>query len=470
MAIWDKKEKTTTLSADSRKCLNCGDNLKFFVEEGYLKCVSCGSEFSPEIFEISEALEEKIEHEIDFNSEKEDEITRFFKENHQEIICNSCGSVVVTGKNTISTFCSFCGSPAVIGRRIQKEFLPDGIIPFKVSREDAEKSIRKWAKECPDVPFSFLSHAKFEKMTAIYVPFWLVDAECEMNVSGSCYRYDAMTSTYEEYFVRRNGTFPMQLVPFDGSKRIPDTLMEAIEPYDYSELAEFNDSYLNGVYAERYDQSPSDLAPRIANRFRDYMYELAKELTDDKKYTTFNLKNNYSTASKYKCYYALLPVWYLHYKYKGNECFIAVNGQTGEASGRLPESKFRSFLAKLKVYNVAIVPIVAYFVFMMAVLVSLFLLMHQNSLGEAFADLIVWITFIMVSGGVALLGAFNKRLKAKYDKKHPVKKLDSMPDPFTYIDRANMEIKKRTDDYIGTVELEENKRGRNLYRLINSKR
>lgn len=464
MAIWDIKEKTTTLSADSRKCLNCGDNLKFFVEEGYLKCVSCGSEFSPEIFEINAVLEEKIEHEIDFNSEKEDEITRFFREKHQEIICNACGSVVLTNKNTISTFCAFCGSPAVIERRIQKEFLPDGIIPFKVSRDDAQQNIRKWLKTQKTAPRGFMSQKMLDKMTGIYVPFWLVDADCEMNVSGSCYRYDHMNQVYYEYFVRRNGSFPMKLVPFDGSKRIPDTLMEAIEPYDYKELVDFNDSYLNGVYAERYDQSPSELAPRIHGRFKDYMYELARKLTDDK-YTTHDMNKNYSTASNYKCYYALLPVWFLTYTYNGGEYSIAVNGQTGEVAGRTPDSAWGKFINGVNNHYALIVSSII--VLGMAALT--FMLLRPLNIGVAIM-LTCYVTTLLA---VACLAAYKSLYRYKIRKNPPqneIDKLKGMPDPFNYIDQSKMKIHLRTDDYIGTVELEGNKKGRNLYRLINSKR
>ena len=55
-------------------------------------------------------------------------------------------------------------------------------------------------------------------------------------------------------------------IPVDGSKAIDDTTMEAIEPYDYKDLTEFNLSYLSGYMADKYDQEPDALTERVYER------------------------------------------------------------------------------------------------------------------------------------------------------------------------------------------------------------
>lgn len=52
----------------------------------------------------------------------------------------------------------------------------------------------------------------------------------------------------------------------DGSKAIDDTMMEAIEPYEYQDLTEFNMSYLSGYMADKYDQEPDELTGRVYER------------------------------------------------------------------------------------------------------------------------------------------------------------------------------------------------------------
>ena len=49
-------------------------------------------------------------------------------------------------------------------------------------------------------------------------------------------------------------------------KAIDDTMMEAIEPYDYKDLTEFDMSYLSGYMADKYDQEPDELTERVYER------------------------------------------------------------------------------------------------------------------------------------------------------------------------------------------------------------
>ena len=43
-------------------------------------------------------------------------------------------------------------------------------------------------------------------------------------------------------------------------------MMEAIEPYEYQDLTEFNMSYLSGYMADKYDQEPDELTGRVYER------------------------------------------------------------------------------------------------------------------------------------------------------------------------------------------------------------
>jgi len=350
MAIWDEKEETliVTESADSHKCLSCGGVLKFSTVEGMLVCVSCGNRYYPETFEINEMLSERRELDIDSEEAKkraeEDEYKIERKPKH-EIVCNSCGATVVTEVNTVSTYCAFCGSTAIMKDRLKKEFRPDYIVPFKITKDEAMKKVKEWAKTRHFVPREFDTQANYEKITGIYVPFWLVDADCHMDIGGGGVKQER-DGTEMYYDVRRRGMFKMRRVPFDGSKKINDKMMESIEPFDYAEMVPFVDSYLEGMYAERYDLSPKDMAERICDRFRDYMYQIGKEMITYTGYKSLNIDDDCSVPKNYKCNYALLPVWLLSFNYNGLTYRVAVNGQTGEIDGQIPESPVKRGLWK----------------------------------------------------------------------------------------------------------------------------
>lgn len=66
--------------------------------------------------------------------------------------CPSCGAQIVTDATTAATFCYYCHNPVVLGGRLEGKFLPDQVIPFAVSREDAEKGFKDYVCKKKFVP------------------------------------------------------------------------------------------------------------------------------------------------------------------------------------------------------------------------------------------------------------------------------------------------------------------------------
>ena len=53
--------------------------------------------------------------------------------------------------------------------------------------------------------------------------------------------------------INRGGSIGFEKVPVDGDSKIPDDLMESIEPFEISEAVAFQPAYLAGYLADRYD-------------------------------------------------------------------------------------------------------------------------------------------------------------------------------------------------------------------------
>ena len=53
--------------------------------------------------------------------------------------------------------------------------------------------------------------------------------------------------------------------------------------------------------------------------------------------------------------YALLPVWFLNYNYKGKDYEFAMNGQTGSMFGELPISSSKKNFFKLGIFLIAFI-------------------------------------------------------------------------------------------------------------------
>ena len=353
MAIWDRpagadgfdSSDVKTYSADSYKCPNCASSLVYELEHGAMICRNCGGLFDPETLDkvgsFGLANPEK-DYDGTIEISKEDE-------SRQEIVCNSCGAQIVTDKNTSSTYCAFCGSPAIVTRRLTREFKPDYIIPFKFNKDKAISLFEEHCAGIPHLPKDFKSQKVLAKMSGLYVPTWIISTEVDVNVVGKGNMGRMVDDSYAEMHKSDNGDyskltygkvkFRLKNVPFDGEVKIPNRLMSAAEPFDYSELVRFRPEYLQGFFAEKYDEMPLDMTDRIYTRLDKYTLQLCDELTfgfDDFVPESSGSVTRYHNQD---IKYALLPCWFLNIEYDGKNYQYIINGQTGKVSGEFPYAK-----------------------------------------------------------------------------------------------------------------------------------
>ena len=339
--------------ADTIKCPNCGGNLLFNADLQKLTCEFCGGSFLPE--EIKDEVENvasddaqrtdgDVKSPLDFGTGEvpEEGSGDAIDPNAMNFVCNSCGASLVTDGNTSATFCTFCGSPALVGQRLTRAFRPKYLIPFKYGKDKAITSFFKWCKGGRFAPFGFVSDENVEKITGLYVPFWLFDVTADMDVVGegdivnSVTHGDTTTTTTKTYRFTRKGRYGWRNIPLDAETRVDDMLMEAIEPFDFKEMIPYDYRYLPGFFADVYDLTDKDLSSRASKRAKAYLKEEYKKTV--KKYNAVRVKSDNSKVNEPKAEYALLPVWFLHYKYLGKDYNFVMNGQTGEVAGVPPVS------------------------------------------------------------------------------------------------------------------------------------
>ncbi len=320
------------MNATDHKCPACSASLPFDPTTGTWKCEYCGTTYTIEDLEKVEAK----------NSEREAKKDRINgrKMDVDEYSCPNCGAKIVTDENTTATFCVYCGSTSIIKNRLRGMYQPDMIIPFKTTKEQAIEAFKKCTKGKLFAPSDFAKKEQIEKISGVYIPFWLYDCVAEGEISGTAekintwtagdYRY-TKTDTFE---VARSGKATFDKVPVDGSKKFDDDIMDSIEPFSYDELKDFSASYLSGFLAEKYDvdedEAYSRAKERVNTTFRD---ELKRDITG---YTTVSASNEKSNISSTKADYAMFPVWMLNIKYKDKLHTFAMNGQTGKMIGNVP--------------------------------------------------------------------------------------------------------------------------------------
>ena len=145
--------------------------------------------------------------------------------------------------------------------------------------------------------------------------------------------------TTEYYRVSRSGNVNFEKVPVDGSSKMPDAHMDAIEPYDYEKMVPFSMSYLPGFLADKYDVTPEECAGRVETRCRNSAIAAMESTVVG--YSTCTVNHADVDIRRKEPEYALLPVWLLSTKWQDKNYLFAMNGQTGKLIGDLPVSKGR---------------------------------------------------------------------------------------------------------------------------------
>ena len=341
--------------ADTLKCPNCGSNLTLNADTGLLDCPNCGSSFDPQKLAVTvEELEAKQAEptdpsqapaQADAQAQAQGEAQPQEAPEQTEFVCNACGAKLVTDSHTAATFCAFCGSPALVGKRLTEQFQPQYMIPFKYSRKSAEEAFIQWAGKGKWTPFGFVSKKNVQKMTGLYVPFWLFNINATIDAKGTATKshYRGDDEIIESFNFERKAQLYWNNVPLDGETRIDDDLMEAIEPFDFEALMPYDYRYLPGFYADRYDQTPQDLSGRATKRGIDGINQALNSSLKGT-YDRFTIKENLSRIDSMEANYALLPVWFLSYKYRNKYYYFAMNGQTGEVAGQVPVSPVKKMM------------------------------------------------------------------------------------------------------------------------------
>ena len=320
--------------ASQLKCPNCGATVEFKADRQKFVCDFCDSEFTEsQIGAVN--LQENTEDAMPSAANEFSEHTNLY-------ICSSCGAEIVTDENTAATFCHYCHNAVALKGRVSGALQPELIIPFKYDRILAEKAFRDWCAKKWFLPGDFKSRGQLEKMVGLYVPFWLADCKIDASVfcdakNVSSHRSGNYRITHTRiYNVERAAKMEYRGVPADGSKKLDDALMDAVEPFDYNDFVPFSMNFFSGFYADKYDVDKSEVFPRIRKRMEE---GAKKALMDDiRGYTSVTPVRSDLRVEHANWHYAMLPVWFMTYIHKGKKYFFAINGQTGKLAGIPPLS------------------------------------------------------------------------------------------------------------------------------------
>ena len=166
------------MSTASYNCPCCGGPLKFSGESGRLECAACGNSYEPEALEMLNASESG--EQISFERPKEGFRT---EEGVQAYLCKNCGAELITEDTTTAAECPYCGSPTILPDRIEGGVKPELVIPFTVTKEQAQQAFDGYFKGKRLLPNIFLhTRNRIAEMRKLYVPYWLFDCDAQGSI------------------------------------------------------------------------------------------------------------------------------------------------------------------------------------------------------------------------------------------------------------------------------------------------
>ncbi|MDR0464266.1 MAG: hypothetical protein LBG94_04010 [Treponema sp.] len=335
------------------KCPSCGGAVRFDSSAQGMKCPYCDTEFeiaALEAYQKEIAVAEKDK----FNFDGKGDIKKWDSDELNSLTqgsCPSCGAELLGDKNTAAMVCPNCGNSQIVLRRLSGFLKPDYVIPFKLDKKAATETLKNFYRGKKLLPNSFTDENRINSIQGVYLPFWLFNADAQgyVRYKGTritCWSDAQFNYTKTDYFsIVRDGRLAFEKVPVDGSEKMDDSYMDAIEPFDYSGIKDFQTAFLSGYIAEKYDVDANKSKERAGSRIKATVEtEFAKSVSG---YNSVIKESSSVNVNNGKINYSLLPAWILNSKYKNKNYMFLMNGQTGRLAGKLPSDPGKEWKYRL---------------------------------------------------------------------------------------------------------------------------
>ena len=334
------------------QCPSCTGPLQFDPVTGKLVCEYCGSSYTVEEIErlYAQKDEQNAQNAAAAAASPAPEGSPWSEAEAAGLKaynCPSCGAELIFDATTAATSCPYCGNPTIVPGELSGALRPEWVIPFKLTKEQAIEKLKKHYRKKPLLPKLFSNQNHLEEIKGVYAPFWLFDGDAAGDAKFDAKKvrhwtsgnYDVTETSYYECF--RRGSLQFQRIPVDSSTKMPDEHMDAIEPFDYAEMKPFSTAYLPGYMAEKYDVSADEAEVRAQKRAEESLVDTMKDTVTG--FSSVSVASKDVLFVRSGLHYALLPVWLLSTKWKGQNYLFSVNGQTGKLVGDLPIDKKRKW-------------------------------------------------------------------------------------------------------------------------------
>lgn len=351
--------KTDEGSTDGlNRCPKCGaTDILLNPKTGKLRCSYCRHEFDPEKITGMEEDIKNLTGEImgsgaqniiaDTNS------VLTFK-------CTSCGAEIVVDTSEAShARCHWCRNVLSVNQQIPNGTIPDVVLPFKLTKDQAKACIEKFVGKR-----KFFANSKFrqefttENIMGVYFPYMIVDVNSHAKLIGQGEHlvrfYTVKSGNSEErrydadlYDVEREFDLAIKGLTIESNsdrlnnedKSKTNNVINAIMPFDIENAVKYDSNYMRGYTSEKRNINVDELKELVKVQSKDVARFAANDsLKNYDRGVAWSSEEFNVKGQQWKAAY--LPVWlYSYQEVKGDKKvlhYVAVNARTEETMGSVP--------------------------------------------------------------------------------------------------------------------------------------
>lgn len=291
-------------------CHSCGAPAEFDIIHQSYHCQHCGAHTDVDTtLEFVKKWREEQRHKLKQAVTQQDLQA-------ESVSCANCGAEVVLPAGEITAKCDFCGGKLVRKEFNQQEYFPEIIIPFYITPQEARSQLDKWLAANKDTKEAQIISQHCKKLAAYYLPYQVVQGsvDCEIFRDGSTKKYRC--AGYVEN------------VAVNASKQMDNSVLNAMEPFDWTKAVPFEYGFIAGQRAKMQDLGPKALEQRTLEEIHEaYLPTIEKTLqTDGLDVHSYLRQDSWSLS-------ALLPA----YVWQGQGLKLAINGQTGRVAVKVKQ-------------------------------------------------------------------------------------------------------------------------------------
>lgn len=341
------------LAAGARKfpCPQCGADVVWHPGAARLRCGYCG--FARDVDRDPDGPAKVAERPLEAGLAEPEKLGWGIERKSWR--CGRCGAVETLEPGVRASSCAFCGTPGVVEAPPDADLVrPQGVLPFRIPRDQAVGRFRSWLKSLWFRPGDLSRFARLDNVRGVYVPFWTFDAATFSRWRAESGRRVGSGKNARIVWTPAAGTLEhfFDDLPVPASRGLDADLARGLEPFPTAELVPYDPAYLAGFLAEEHGLALGEAWTTGKARMEATLRAACRAEVPGQHCRNLTVETRWSGLA-FKS--GLLPVWIAAYQYRGRPYRYLVNGATGLAAGTAPWSWIKIGLVALSLLVLLVV-------------------------------------------------------------------------------------------------------------------